>query len=180
MFGLVIALLIIVLIFVFSSHNSQTIKSATPIAAYANNLTAQAAVLIDGPEAAASEHNQVQIIITNSSATLNIISGYNSRVTNTKVYANNEAAFHVFLRSLEYSQFDVGRNSPNLSQASGYCPLGDRYIFTFNVNGIQKERYWITNCNGDPHTFNGNLTLTLQLFQNQIPGYQNLVANLNI
>ena len=27
---------------------------------------------------------------------------------------------------------------------------------------------------------NGNLTLTLQLFQNQIPGYQNLVANLNI
>lgn len=136
-------------------------------------------MLIDGPVNAPSDHNQVQIVINNSSITLNVFKGYNDTVVKSRVYPNTEASFHVFLRSLEVAQFTNGVNDPNLKQASGYCPLGDRYIFTFNDAGQQKQRYWATGC-GDKHTFNGDLNLTRTLFTKQVEDYSSLTSGANI
>ena len=176
--GLAIILVIVVLYLIF--HHGPAPKPTTPMAAYANNPTAQVAMLIDGPVNAPSLHNQVQVVINNYSTTINVFQGYNDKVVASKVYANDVASFHVFLRSLEYAGFERGRNNPHLSQASGYCPTGDRYIFSFDVNNTQKERRWIDTCNGDPHTFYGDLNLTLTLFQNQVPDYSSLTSGLNI
>lgn len=180
--GLVVILLIFVFYLMFhhgggSSPNPNTPK---PLASYANNPSAQVSLLIDGPVNAPTQHSQVQIVISNSTATINVFRGYNDTVANSKVYANTEAAFHVFLRSLEYAEFTNGHYDSSLSQASGYCPLGDRYIFSFNVNGSQKERYWTTNCGGGPHTFDGNVGLVLQLFQSQIPDYDSITSGANL
>lgn len=173
-------ILLIVLIVVAIGHKSTNLINQKPMASYANNSTAQVSMLIDGPVSAPSQHNQVQEIVSNSQATINIIQGYNDRIINTQNYPFSDAGFHVFLRSLEFAGFNKGTNNPSLSQASGYCPTGDRYIFTFKVNGKQVQRYWTTNCSGLPHTFNGNLSLTTQLFQSLVPNYANLTQNLNI
>lgn len=181
--GLVVAvgLLVVVLSMLFSHSAKQTPPTPQPMAAYAPNPSAKVSLLIDGPTNAESLHNQVQISVTNSSATLNVYSGYLGTLLRTESYPNNEPAFHVFLRSLEYAGFNDGTNSPGLSQASGYCPLQDRYILTFNVNGVQKQRYWTTSCgSSDPETFKGDINLTLQLFSNQIPNYQQITSGLNI
>jgi hypothetical protein len=150
------------------------------MAAYANSPTVQVAMLVDGPVNAPSLHNQVLVTVTNSVTTFKVFGGYNDRVIKEKSFPMTEAAFHVFLRSLEYANFNKGQSSSNLSEASGYCPTGDRYIFTYNRNGKQIERYWITDCNGDPYTFDGNLSLTEQLFVNQVPGYENMISGLNL
>ncbi len=177
--ALALVLLVVILIVVFSGGGPATQPKAA-IATYANDPTAQATLLIDGPEGAGSNHNQIQIIITNSTSTINIIQGYNDNIIKSKTYPNSEAGFHVFLRSLEYSEFDIGNNDPKLSQASGYCPLGNRYIFSFNADNTLIQRYWITSCAGDPHTFDGNLDLTVTLFQNQIEDFNSITAGLNI
>ena len=176
--GLLIAALIVIL-FLLIGHTTPT-KPQPGVASYYNNSTAQAALLIDGPVNAVSQHNQVQILVSDSVTTFNVLSGYNGQVASSRHYVMTPAAFHVFLRSLEGAGFMDGSRNSALSQASGYCPLGDRYIFSFSNDGSLMERYWSTSCSSTPHTYNGNLALTLQLFQNQVPNYDNIVSNLNI
>lgn len=178
--GLVIAILVVALIIILNHSSSPVLNSQKPIASYANDPTAQVAMLIDGPVNAESLHNQVLVTVTNSITTFEVFQGYNDQVVKEKSFPMTEAGFHVFLRSLEYANFNKGKTSAALSQASGFCPLEDRYIFTFDHGGKQIERYWITNCGGDPHTFDGNLSLTEQLFVNQVPGYNNMISSLNL
>ncbi|MGH7234079.1 MAG: hypothetical protein ACREF7_01365 [Candidatus Saccharimonadales bacterium] len=179
--GVVLAIiLIIVLLFVILFRPSGTpTQQIRPMASYASNPTAQVAMLIDGPINAVSEHNQVQVIITNSDTTINIFTGYDDTLVSSHSFAMSVAAFHVFLRALETANFNSGTNNPELSQASGYCPTGDRYIFTFDVNNRQLERYWSTSCGGI-HTYNGDTGLTLTLIESQVPGYLNFSSNLNL
>ena len=178
----VIGILIVAFSMIFGhSSNQVKISLQKPMAAYANNPSAKVTLLIDGPTTANSLHNQVQITVSNSAASINVFSGYLSTLFKTQTYPNNQSAFHVFLRSLEYAGFNDGIIDPKLSQASGYCPLQDRYIMTFEVNNIQKQRYWTTSCgSGVPETFKGDLNMTLQLFSNQIPDYQQFIAGVNI
>ena len=182
--GLLVAigLLIVIVTMLFSHSKNQTKNPAQqPMAAYAVNPSAKVSLLIDGPTNAESLHNQVQITVSNSSATINVYSGYLGTLLRTETYPNNEPAFHVFLRSLEYAGFNDGVNDPKLAQASGYCPLQDRYIMSFSVNNVQKQRYWTTGCgSGVPETFKGDLNMTLQLFSNQIPDYQQVTSGLDI
>ena len=172
-------LVIIAIILIVSGGGGKKPSTVKPMAAYAGDPSAQVAMLIDGPVNAVSLHNQVQVIITNSVTTINVFQGYNDQVINSKNYPMTEAAFHVFLRSLEYANFNSGSSDPSLAQASGYCPTGDRYIFTYNLGGKQLQRYWATSCGGT-HTYNGNLGLTLQLFEAQVPNYNNLTSGLNL
>jgi len=176
----VIVVLIGILLIVILTHKPAPIKQQKPMAAYANNPTVQVAMLVDGPVNAVSLHNQVLVVISNSQTTFKIFQGYNDHIIKEKTYPMTDAAFHVFLRSLESANFNLGHTSPGLSQASGFCPTGDRFIFTYDRNGQQIERYWSTSCGGVPHTFDGNLGLTEQLFVNQVPDYSNMISNLNL
>ena len=178
--GLATALLITLLVILFNQGTS-SVKTPTPkpMAAYANNPTASVTMLIDGPVNASSLHNQVQISVSNSNTVLKIYTGYNSKVTASYAYPMSEAAFHVFLRSLEFAGYNYGSPRTDLSQASGFCPTGDRYIFSFNADNKQLQRFWTTSCNG-AHTYNGNLDLTVQLFEAQVPNYIDLTSDLNI
>ncbi len=176
-FGLAFLLLIVALIFILLHGNSTS--SEKLIAGYAKNPSAYAAMLIDGPVNAPSQHNQVLVVVSNSVTKVEVFSGYSDNILRSATYPMDESAFHVFLRSLEYAGYTEGSNNPDLRQASGYCPTGDRYIFSFGVNGKQILRYWTTDCGGT-HTYDGNLQLTLTLFQAQVPQYNQLTTNLNI
>ncbi|HVA10893.1 MAG TPA: hypothetical protein VNG32_01875, partial [Candidatus Dormibacteraeota bacterium] len=74
--------------------------------------------------------------------------------------------------------FTDGNNDPKASDERGYCPLGDRYIFEFNENGQDLERYWATSC-GSPKTYLGAFTLTVSLFTAQVPNYSTLTQNIS-
>lgn len=180
--GLAVILLVVLIVIIFSHSSSNNAPQAAvpkPLAAYATDPSAQVAMLIDGPVNAPSEHNQVQVIVSNSTTTINVFSGYDNLLKSSDNFPMSVSAFHVFLRSLEYAGYNYGSTSSNLSQASGFCPTGDRYIFSFNADNLQLERFWTTSCGG-PHTFNGNSSLVLELFENQVPNYADLTSNLNL
>ena len=176
----IIVLVIAIIVIILNSSKVSHSVYVRPLASYASNPTTNVSMLIDGPETSSSNHNQVLINVNNSTVTINAYVGYNNKLLNFETFPNTEASFHVFLRSLEFSQFNVGSSSTSLSQASGFCPQGDRYIFSTSIDNHQTQRYWITNCSGLQHTFNGNFNLTYSQFIGQIPNYYTFVNNLNI
>lgn len=178
--GLFIILVISLIVLIIVNLNQHRITNTVDMASYASNPSAQVAMLIDGPINAAQKHNQVLVVANNYQTTIKVFKGYNDDTIFQKSFPATVSSFHVFLRALEYASYTNGSNNPNLRQASGYCPTENRYIFTFSVNGKQRTRYWTTDCSNDPSTFKGNLPLTLQLFAAQVPGFNNIVSNLNI
>jgi len=178
--GLMLVLVISLIVLILLSLNGHHITNTVSMGQYASNPSAQVAMLIDGPVNAAQNHNQVLVVANNYQTTIKVFKGYNDHTVYQKSFPATVSSFHVFLRSLEYASFTDGSNNPNLRQASGYCPTANRYIFSFSVNGKQMTRYWTTDCSNDPSTYKGNLPLTLQLFAAQVPGFNNIVSNLNI
>lgn len=140
---------------------------------------AQVSMTIDGPVNAVSLHQQIRVTVDKNDVTFEQMSGYDGNVVNTQIFANTESAYNVYLHALGHAGFTLGDNNPALRDESGYCALGDRYIFELTQDGKILERYWSTSC-GNTKTYKGNLSLTLTLFQNQVPGYSNLTGNVQL
>jgi hypothetical protein len=174
--GLIV--LLIVLLFSGGSKPKATVTPKT-LTSYANT-DATVRLTIDGPINAQQTHNQVQITVDREDAQFALLQGYNGSVIKSQTYANTENAYDAFLHALEHAGFTEGNTASGLSDESGYCPTGDRYIFELMNNDQDLERYWTTSCGGTPKTFGGKLNLNLTLFEQQIPTYQNLVGTANI
>jgi hypothetical protein len=130
-----------------------------------------------GPINANVNHEQIRIIVSANDATFQHIRGYQGTVVDSRNYANNVDSYTNFLFALERAGFTNGNNSKVLADYRGYCPLGTRYIFDVDQGGQNIQQYWATNCGGT-RTYLGELSLTLQLFQNQIPDYSLLTQNI--
>lgn len=170
-FLVTIGLIILLLVLLFSGGGKpKTATTPKTLTSYATS-DAQVSLTIDGPVNAEQTHKQSQIIVDNGQATFEQLQGYNGQVINSQSYNNTEASFFVFLRALEVANFTKGDNSPSLSDERGICPLGTRYIVQLTQDGKDIERYWTTSCGGGSKTYEGNLALTLSLFEAQIPNY---------
>jgi len=174
--GLLVTLgLIILIIVLLLTGNSGPAKKQIDLPSYADSGVAR--LIIDGPITSEHTHNEVQIDISQSSASATLYQGYQQTVLNSKSYSNNIDAFTVFLHALVHENFTRGNSDKSLQDERGYCPFGDRYIFSLvDKNGNNVFRYWSTSCGGT-HTYNGNTTATVDLFQKQIPDYGTLISN---
>ena len=177
----IIAILILAIVLVVNNSSSPSTSQnyTRPLASYASNPTTTVSMLIDGPETGPVNHNQAIIKVNNQSISITIYRGYNDQVVKQESYSNSIASFHVFLRSLEFANYPLFTNNPNLGQASGVCPTGDRYIFETQINNQITERAWTTSCSGLPQTFLGNFSIVFQQFTAQIPNYLNYTTNYN-
>lgn len=179
--GLMVAIgLIIFIIFLLLLGNGKPKVTVTPktLDSY-YNTDASVQLLIDGPTNADQTHQQVQITIDSDSVVYEQIQGYQDSVVDTQSFANNQNAFAVLLHALDYAGFTSGNSNKALSDERGYCALGDRYIFSLTEDGNDIERYWATSC-GKPRTYLGNLSLTLSLFEAQVPNYNHLAQSVTL
>lgn len=174
-----IGLIILLIILLFSGGGKSKLPATHKALDSYATTDATVSMTIDGPINADQNHNQIQVVVSNSNATFEQIKGYQGNVVNLQNYANNVDAFTNFLFALERIGFTNGNNSSALKDERGYCPLGDRYIFELQQDGQTLERYWVTSCGGTK-TYLGSLDTTSQLFQNQIPNYGNLAQNANL
>jgi hypothetical protein len=143
------------------------------------NTDAQVIMTIDGPVNADSLHNQIRITVDKTNVTYEHIKGYQGDVVKTKLYANNEDAYDVFLHALLHAGYDRGSNDPALKDDRGWCATGDRYIFELVQNGKTLQRYWDTTCH-NTHTYEGSTSLTTTLFEAQVPNYDGLTENIQL
>lgn len=177
-FLVTLGLLILVLILILSGGGKSKKVTQRNLEDYANTDT-QVSLTIDGPINAASLHQQVNITVDNTNVTYQHIVGYDGNVVDTQIFANTENSYDVFLHALRHAGFTKGNSLPGLRDEKGYCPLGSRYIFELTQDNNTLQRTWATSC-GTPKTFLGATNLTLTLFQNQVPGYSQLVGNIQL
>ncbi len=173
--GLIIVL--IVLLFGGGGSKKPAVVSKT-LPSYADS-DAQAVLTIQGPINANQLHQQVRITVGRDAVTFDSITGYEGQVVSSQSFINNQSAYSAFLHALNVAGFTRGDKSKALANESGYCPLGNRYVFEFRQDDQDLQRYWSTSC-GNPKTYRGNTSLTLTLFQAQVPNYSTLTQDLSL
>jgi hypothetical protein len=174
-----IGLLILVILLIFNGGPKTSVSKTSKVLTTYANSSADVSMTIDGTINDNQDHQQVKVIVSEDETTFEQIQGYQGNVIKSQTYPNNLNSYTNFLFALERAGFTEGDSSPALSNDLGYCPLGDRYIFELNQNGKDLEHYWATNCSGTK-TYDGNLNLTLTLFQNQVPNYGAIAGNTDL
>jgi len=169
--------LLILLIILLMRGGGDTVKPKTTktLASY-SSTNAEVSFLNSGPINAASEHNQILITVDRDYVTYRQLIGYDGQVVVTRRFKNTQNAYNNFLSALGRAGFTKGRIAENLLSEKGFCPLGQRFVFEMNQGTEQIQRYWATNC-GNPKTYLGNLSVTISLFQAQVPNYVDLSQN---
>ncbi|HVI60549.1 MAG TPA: hypothetical protein VM535_00120, partial [Candidatus Saccharimonadales bacterium] len=151
-------------------------KTPRTLASY-SSTDAYVRMTIDGEINANQEHEVVRVTVNRQTATYEQLQGYEGTVLNTQNFANNEASYNNFLYALAHAGFTKGDPDKLLANERGQCPLGSRFIFELVDGGKTIQRYWATTCSS-PKTYKGNLGATLELFERQIPNYDDLTEDL--
>jgi hypothetical protein len=174
-FVVAIALIVLILVIIIKSITGGPTKPSINLNSYANT-NAVAELLIDGPVSADQTHQQIDVKVSSTSTNFAILNGYQGQVATSKTFENNQAAFAVFLHSLNLAGFTKGNTDPSLSDYRGFCPDGDRYVLTLTEGSDVIQKFWATSCGGQG-TYSGDTQQTLSLFQGQVPDYADLTAN---
>jgi hypothetical protein len=164
--GIGLIVLVIVLIVKAISGSPSAPTSQIDITKYATTPNASVSILIDGPTGIDQDHRQVKISVSSTQNEIDIMQGYQGTVMDRQTYTNNSAAFASFLQTLKLLNFS--RGSASTVDYRGYCPNGERYLYTFNNGENNLFTYWSTSCGGQG-TFEGNAANVLQQFEQQIP-----------
>lgn len=186
-FLITIGLIILLIVLLFTgggdkknnqSDGTKRPKTVQQLADFAST-NAVVRMTIDGPINADQDHQSVQITVGNDDTTYQQFQGYQGTVTSQQAFTNNQAAYSNFLFALGHAGYLLGDDNKLLDNEKGYCPLGDRYVFELIEGGNTIQRYWATSCSKTPNTYKGNLSLTITLFQAQVPNYDTLVSGLD-
>jgi hypothetical protein len=174
--GLLIAL-IIILVSGGSGGSSKVPSTSKTLDSYAST-DARVRMTILGPVVANSNYEGLRITIDKNRATFEQLQNYDNRVVDSKTFDNTQLAYQSFLKALDKAGFTKGNAELKDADYRGFCPLGSTYIFELIDKDNAIERFWSNSC-GDPKTYYGNLSLTMELFRRQIPGYNQLSSKIN-
>lgn len=181
-FGLLVVLLLITIFLIVrgggGDENNREANNGQPAVSdqmrkltdYYNDDSVTISQTIVGPIVAAENHYELKVNVSNTSATIETIQGYDGNVIRNKSYPTSTASFSEFLNSLERAGFTNGNTDPTLRSDEGYCPTGNRYIFEVRDGATVLQRFWATSCR-TTKTYRGDLSLTNSLFRSQIPEY---------
>jgi hypothetical protein len=179
-FLVTVGLLIILIILLFHSGSKTNVPTTSVTLVSYANTNSQVRLTIDGPINADQIHQQIQITVNKDTVTYDQIQGYNNTVENQQQFDNNENAYDTFLHALQLAGFTEGDTGSALKDERGHCALGKRYIYELIQNGNDLERFWSTSCGNIVKTYNGLESLTISLFEAQVPDYKALSKSTNL
>lgn len=174
-FLLTIGLIILLIVLIFHGGNKSKVPTTSRSLISYVDTGSEVSMTIDGPINAVSLHKQLKVTVDRDNVTFDEFKGYDGEVANSKTYENTQSAYNAFLHALSRAGFTNGDTSKGLSDETGLCPLGSRYVFKLTQNGEDLERFWTTSCGGTK-TYLGNFNMTTTLFQLQVPDYNKLTA----
>jgi hypothetical protein len=159
----IVVVFIMLLAKIFTRHSGPTTPGIN-LGDYSSG-DSSVTLLIDAPTNIDQEHYQLRITVGPIQNTIERIQGYQNDVVDSRSYANNESAYATFLQSLKLLNFTKGTKST--ADYRGYCPTGERYVYTFNNGTKDLLNYWSTSCGQG--TYGGNRSLTRQIIERQVP-----------
>jgi hypothetical protein len=174
-FLITVGLIIFVIILLF--RGGGPVKEPLFLPDYAGT-TAIARYVIDTEISSPQTHRSVEITVGNQTSTLSVLKGYDGDIERTKSYDMTDTAYDVFLHALQVSGFTQGNDNPEFRDERGQCPLGNRYIYEMVNDDERLMRFWSTSCNTG--TFKGEADAVRELFEKQIPDFDDLTDGLNL
>lgn len=170
----VVVVAFILILHIFSGGSS---KKTSPLIHYANtDTTVQFTEL--GPYVADQSFQGFRIDVGASETVIQTLQGYQETITNTQTFNNNETGFADFLSALDVAGFQKGNPSPPKSDSRGYCATGTTYVFEVLTDSGTSQRWWWTSC-GEGN-FQGSPQRVISLFEQQVPNFEQITANLNL
>jgi hypothetical protein len=171
-------LVILLLVLIFRGGGKKPQTPTTPVKTLPDyaNTTAAVSLTIDGRVNGEDKHRAIRISVDRYHRQLDIISGYSGNIVETHNFDNTEAAYDVFLRSINGGGFMSKSQKYKNNDERGKCPLGLRYIYELNDGGDELSKSWSSTCGSATGTFGGNNSLMLSLFQAQITDYSKLTS----
>lgn len=179
--GVVIALLFLIIFMIVrgGGNDNKVPETKRALTSYVEDTTVTVSETIIGPIVSADKHSEVQISVTNQSAAIEVSKGYDGNVVKSNTFPLTTNGFSEFLSALDKVGFTKGNTADDLKDDKGYCPTGLRYIFEIRDGSDTIQRFWATSCRG-AKSYRGDLPLTLQLFERQIPDYDSYVQDLDL
>jgi hypothetical protein len=120
------------------------------------------------------DHYAVRITVSSNTRKVEILRGYNETVEKSQTFTNTQTGYEEFLKAIELAGFSRKR-SYTPEDERGVCPLGQRYTYEFEKSGEDSLKTWSTSCGAKQGTFGGVASTIRQLFQNQVPEYNQFV-----
>ena len=158
-----------------AAPNSNALKPLVDYAQTGSNVT----MTIDGRINGDDIHRAIRITVDENQRTLDIIQGYSGTVIDQHAFANTKDAYNVFMHAINNSGFLLARKGIT-SDSTGQCPTGERFIFTLNQGGGTLATRWTSDCGTKVGNLAGDAPTLEELFQNQITGYNDLTANVQL
>ena len=175
--GLVILVFILVLRGLGGGGGGQKPKEEVRLPDYTHTTTAMQ-FTTEGRVNADQEHYAVRITVSRSEARIEILQGYQENVIYAQSYPSNSEAYATFLRALEKMGYTKGDEESAIEDDRGFCPTGQRYIYTIVNGSSTAQRFWTSSCGGG--TFEGQSAKIRALFKAQIPEYTKLTRGITL
>lgn len=173
--GLIILGIILFIRLLFGGNDQPQMKDTEALTSYASTRTIMQ-MEIAGPITADQDHQRVQIDVGTGGNEIRIYKGYQTEVLRRENFHSNPDAYANFLRAIDLLGYTNGDTAENMADERGFCPGGERYVFSIADGAETKQRFWATSC-GKEGSFKGQSDMIVELFQAQIPGYSDLTEN---
>jgi hypothetical protein len=179
----VVAFIILVVVVVIKSVSHTTTPkngAKTIVLTDYVDKNSEVRLYIDGRINSIEEHRAIEIVVAPEGRTLTVYKGYNLDVLKRKTYPEDQPAYDTFLYALALQGFVKERTNAKITDDTGVCPEGFRYIYKLRSDGDDVLRLWSSDCNSTPGTFAGKASEIKLLFQRQIPDYDRLISDVEL
>jgi hypothetical protein len=138
--------------------------------------------LINSGEIVAPEnHITITVSVASGSRSMSVIRGYNQPPIATKNYPNNLESYTSFLSALSSAGYTSSQTANPSVSRSGSCPLGNRYSYqAFDASAKLVLDLWNNDCDSDQGTAAGDTSLIQELFELQIPDYDDVLDSVDL
>lgn len=166
-----IGLVVLIVIMLFKSFpgtksTSDNTTKTIDLVTYAKT-DAVTSMYVDGPVIVDQDHKAARITVDRTQTKIEVINGYEGRVVRQETFPNNSESYASFLKSIEKLGFDSAVATNISADERGFCPTGNRYIFTLNNGANEVVRAWSSYCGQG--NFGGQYKSIIALFKAQIP-----------
>lgn len=164
-------------IFFNGNDNEQNAKTDPAVESSLLKTTSDRGVklTVRGPIVADENFTSYTITSSPSARMMSVYNGYLDSVRDERNYDNNAQAYTQFVYALDNANMSKAKASDNKDeQLRGICATGYIYEYATTLNGQVVDTLWTSTCSGSKGTLDASTSQLNNLFQKQIPDYDDL------
>jgi hypothetical protein len=167
----------------FSGSSSQTVSQVdvSRDALLSTAADRSVALTVRGAIVADEEFRSYQIVVTPTSRTLTVYTGYLEKRIDQIALGNNIPAYEEFVYALDRADLVKGTElTGDKNDRRGICAIGRVYEFAVLKANTSVKTLWTSTCKDAKGSLNATVVELTNLFMNQIPKGQALINKLDL